>query len=134
MRGLFTALGVKKLTCLGIPTSGWVVSVFVIGITILLFVNWSRVVINAKNNYEVYLYEKMGWAELVAQRDQLKKDLEFYSSLEYKRLYARDYLHLAESGVTLYKIVGSFNYYELNAANKDLFPRENYTGWWLLLL
>jgi hypothetical protein len=71
----------------------WLATLLVIGIVIVLVTNLFRVVLNARNNYEVYLYEKEGWAALQVERDRLSEELEFYQSNEYKKLYARDYLH-----------------------------------------
>ncbi len=112
----------------------WLATLFVIGIVIVLVTNLFRVVLNARNNYEVYLYEKEGWAALQVERDRLSEELEFYQSNEYKKLYARDYLHLGESGETLYKVLGGFEYYDVNSDIEELFPKEDYLSWWRLLI
>lgn len=112
----------------------WLATLLVIGIVIVLVTNLFRVVLNARNNYEVYLYEKEGWAALQVERDRLSEELEFYQSNEYKKLYARDYLHLGESGETLYKVLGGFEYYDVNSDIEELFPKEDYLSWWRLLI
>ncbi len=112
----------------------WLAVLLVIGIVLVLITNLFRVMLNAKNNYEVYLYEKEGWAILQEERDRLSEELEFYQSYEYKKLYARDYLHLGESGETLYKVLGGFEYYDVKDDVRDLFPKENFLSWWKLLI
>lgn len=112
----------------------WFATLLVIGIVLVLITNLFRVVLNARNNYEVYLYEKEGWVILQEERDRLAEELEFYQSYEYKKLYARDYLHLGESGETLYKVLGGFEYYDIKDDVRELFPKENFLSWWKLLI
>jgi cell division protein FtsB len=134
---IFTAFARHRLQNIfkfRLHTRGWFSVVMIIGVTFLLLVSFGRVITNAKNNFEVYQYEQSGLVALQGDNDELQRELDYYQSFEYKRLYARDFLHLAEPGETLYKIVGSQTYYEINEKVPNFVTADTYSFWWGELL
>ena len=119
---------------LNIYARGWLSAFVIIGITLLLLANLFRVTANAANNYEVYLYERESVESLRDESERLNRELAYYNSYEYKKLYARDFLHLAEPGEKLYKIVGTPKYYDLQEQELELFEEGNLLEWWLRII
>ena len=115
-------------------TRGWVSVVFVVGVTLLLLVSFGRVITNAQNNIEVYQFEQSGLTTLQADNQSLQHQLDYYNSFEYKRLYARDFLHLAEPGETLYKIAGNQTYYQIDQQKPNFVTADTYGYWWRKLI
>jgi len=115
-------------------TRGWFSVAMIIGVTFLLLVSFGRVITNAKNNFEVYQYEQGGLTALRSDNQDLLRELDYYQSFEYKLLYARDYLHLAEPGETLYKIVGTQTYYKIDEKVPNFVTADSYSYWWGALL
>jgi cell division protein FtsB len=112
----------------------WLSMLIICLITVGLFLSLVRVVTNAQSNYEVYLYEKQGLEVLQKENDDLKDQLAYYQSYEYKKLYARDYLRLAEPGEKLYKIVGDDKTYDTAGKTPDFFADGKFVSWWKDLL
>lgn len=114
--------------------SNWI-SVFVVFSAVLLIVlNLARVVANAQDNYEVYQFEKQGLQELKQEHKELEQELEYYQSYEYKKLYARDNLKLADEDEKLYQILGERKQYEVVEQDPDLFQNQSFWNWWVILL
>lgn len=130
----FAKTGIARSLSGQLHARGWLSVFVVVGITFMLLVSFGRVIANARSNYDVYLFEKDGLTVLQADNAELQRELDYYSSYEYKRLYARDYLHLAEPGETLYKIVGNQQYYQVTAVAPNFVPPSSYADWWLQLL
>jgi cell division protein FtsB len=99
-----------------------------------LLISLGRVIVNAADNYEVYLYEELSLTELQSENARLAKELAYYESYEYKKLYARDHLNLVEPGERLYRLVGRPEYYEVRDRGVQVFQEGNYLNWWLRIL
>ena len=103
-------------------------------VTMLLGLNLWRVATNARNSFEVYLFEQEALTDLESTHERLEAELAYYNSYEYKKLYARDNLRLAEPDETLYRIVSRPDYYELEKLEVDFFEDGEYFNWWMQLL
>jgi cell division protein FtsB len=123
-----------KIPSFQFHTGGWFSVVIVVVVATLLVVNLWGVAVNAKESFDVYVFEQESLAELRDTKASLEKEKEYYESYEYQRLYARDNLRLAESGETLYQIITPFDYFEVDDAVPDLVSDEVYLEWWLELL
>ncbi len=135
MRAKFNLkLNIRNWLSKELNLQGWLSMLIICLITIGLFLSLVRVVTNAQSNYEVYLYEKEGLETLQSENDNLKSQLAYYQSYEYKKLYARDYLRLAEPGERLYKIVGDAKTYDATAKAPDFFEGSGFVEWWKSLL
>ncbi len=130
MRKISIGPTIAKISSFKFYTSGWLATIFVMGISLVLLVNFGRVIANAGESYEVYQYEKVSMEELLGEHEELQQELEYYQSFEYKKLYARDNLHLAEPNEKLYRIVGETTYYDVARAEIDLFAKANLLDWW----
>lgn len=93
-----------------------------------------RVLSNAKNNYEIFNIEKDSLNELEAKNGDLKKELEYVSSDEYKRLFLRDTKGLSASNEELYTLREDPNYFEEEKTYLDLKEKKNFSDWWIGLL
>ncbi len=131
---IFTKFRLRNLFRFRVYTRGWVSVLIVVGITFLLLVSFGRVITNARNNFEVYQYEQSGLAMLQVDHSELQRQLDYYNSFEFKRLYARDFLHLAEPGETLYKIVGDQTIYQIDQPQPNFVTAETFAYWWQKLL
>lgn len=130
MKRIFTAT-LRRFGLLGnIQTSGWLSVILLCGVAIALTMNLGRVIANARNNYEVFRFEQSSLNEMKAEHDKLSLQLAFYESSEYKRLYARDYLHLAESSESLFQVVAPIEYYQLEANTFDPLSYKDSGYWW----
>ena len=134
LSNIFANLQRQQILKIRINTRGWLSVIIVLGITLILLISFGRVITNATSNYEVYQYEQTGLDKLQAENDSLKQELGYYSSYEYKLLYARDYLHMAEPGERLYKIVGSQQYYQVEEQQPNFVTVDTYSYWWSQLL
>lgn len=99
-----------------------------------MLVSFGRVITNARDNFDVYQFEQGGLVSLQGENQDLQKQLDYYNSFEYKQLYARDYLHLAVPGETLYKIEGNPTYYQIDQQQPNFVTADTFTSWWAKLL
>lgn len=76
MRRKIAALLPAQLSQIDIHTGGWLSVVVILGVTIIIGVSLARIVVNARNNYDVYLYEIAGLAKLQDENNRLHKALE----------------------------------------------------------
>jgi cell division protein FtsB len=119
---------------LPISFQDWLVLGSLVLVSVILVSSLGRVVTNARNNYEVYVFEKEGLQELKAEQARLLQELAYYESFEYKKLYARENLFLGEPGERLYKLTEPPKLYQVRVREKDYFTDTNFTAWWMKLL
>lgn len=108
-------------------------ALFMVGMLLALTTSLGKVMVNARNNNEVYEYEQENLSALEAEREKLQKELAYYESYEYKRLYARDYLNLAQPGERLYRIVDNTKLYDVRQRLYN-YPEANFLDWWRTVL
>ncbi len=117
-----------------IHTGGWLSVLIITGATFLLGLNLWRVAINAKESFEVYVFEQQTLEALQDSNSKLEEELEYYSSYEYKQLYARDNLRLGQGSEKLYRILRPQEYYQVPDEEPEFFTEGEYAEWWLELL
>lgn len=122
------------LPSLELHTSGWFSVVIVVVVASLLVINLWSVAVNAKESFDVYLFELESLAQLEDINQDLLSQKDYYESYEYQRLYARDNLRLAEGGETLYQIIEPVQYYEIDQEAVDLLSEGEFFPLWLELL
>lgn len=131
---LLARLGLSRLNGLRIQFAGWLSVVVVIGVAFILLSNLIRVATNAQNSVEVYTYEQEILAELQDRRDELERQLQYYTSTEYQRVYARNARRLAASGELLVDVVEDRTAQPLAKQVQDLTKRSDYSVFWATLL
>jgi cell division protein FtsB len=78
--------------------------VFLLIILIILGTNLWRKIEDGRRDYAVYVEEQAALDKLRSENALLKAELNYYSSIEYKLLYARDSLNKVRSGEKLYEL------------------------------
>lgn len=112
-----------------------VLVMILLSLTILVLTgNILRVIANAKNNYEIFSVEAQGLNELKDKNDDLKKELEYVSSDEYKMLLLRDSSNLAQSNEELYAIRNQSENYDIQTELYNLQDKASFSDWWQMLL
>lgn len=98
---------------ISIPTDTIFSIVILLIILLSLSFNLFQKIAESRENYQVYLQEKEALNILVAENNELKRQLEYYDSVEYKLLYSRDNMNRIRSGEKLFTLspnVVLFNY------------------------
>ena len=102
--------------------------------TILIYNNIKRIN-NGRYNYDVYQYERDTLEDLVKKNEELKSELEYVNSLEYKRLVLREVLGYAYEDETVYKRKEDPTFYtDIEKRYIEVSEKEDYEQWWLMLL
>jgi hypothetical protein len=117
-----------------INTGGWISVVIITAITVLVCINLWRVGVNAQESMDVFTFEQDSLTNLQSENSQLLAELEYYQSYEYKKLYARDNLRLAEANERLFKVADPIDYFEVKESAPDFLTPENYSSWWFAIL
>ncbi len=112
----------------------WVGVVAIICFGLLMAFNLWRALDNAGNSLGVYQSEQASLAALQEQNESLLNELRYYQSYEYKRIYARDNLRMAEPGEKLYLVVDTTPAYYTPDEEFDLFAAQDFASWWGMLL
>jgi hypothetical protein len=131
---ILARLGLGRLEGLRIQFAGWLSVAVVVCVALVLISNLIRVAANAQNSVEVYSYEQRILAELQDHRDELARQLQFYTSTEYQLVYARNARRLAAPGETLVDIVENQRAVPLAKQAQDLTRRQDYSVFWATLL
>lgn len=87
-----------------IPVENLISTVILILIVVFLSTNLARRVHESTQDYAVYLAEQEALAKLTAENKQLQDELDYYNSIEYRLLYARDSLNSVQPGEKLYEL------------------------------
>lgn len=95
--------------------------------------NILRVVANAKSNYEIFHIEAQSLDDLQKKQEDLKKELEYVSSDEYKMLLLRNSANMALSNEELYAIRNKAEYLDEEKELLDLSKKSDYKVWWEML-
>ncbi len=103
-------------------------------LSIVLFINTLRVVVNGKNNYDTYLEEKKGLDKIAGRNEELREEKEYVTSEEYKLILLRDAARLATGAETLYQIKSSPIYLDEEITLLDISTKQNFFDWWLKLI
>ena len=128
-------LSTKSKTRLQLSTNEWLSLLAIILVVIILAVNIVKVVSRAGDNYQVYIEEKAALGRLQQENAELERELAYYQSYEYKKLYARDNLRLADPGERLIQIVdNTVSYDEDQTETNILSTTDDNSVWWLMLL
>ncbi|MBL8014893.1 MAG: septum formation initiator family protein [Candidatus Doudnabacteria bacterium] len=104
------------------------------GLILIVVLNLVRTISDAQRNYQVYLAEQELLGYMQQENADLKQELAYYQSYEYKKLYARDNLRLAEPGERLYRIEGAPQLYQPREKTYDPFRAEVSWQWWEALV
>ncbi len=115
------------------PQSFFATALLII-LSIVLFINTLRVVVNGKNNYDTYLLEQKGLDKIVGRNEELKEEKEYVTSEEYKLILLRDAARLATGAETLYQIKSSPIYLDEEVRLLDITEKQNFFDWWLKLV
>lgn len=94
----------SKFRFLNLNWGSLAVSAVVILIIIILGTNIYNTYVNGMNTINEFQQEQKKLEDLKALNDDLQKQVDHYSSLEYKKIYARENLNLADSNESLYYI------------------------------
>lgn len=97
-------------------------------------VNFYRKVEEGRRNYDVYVQELEALEELQAENDQLREELAYYNSAEYRLLYARDSLNLVRPGETLFELAEEIVIYDFAEEPVDLYAELEPLDVWQHLL
>lgn len=103
-------------------------------LTLVVMLNLVRSFTDAQRNYQVYIAEQELLSNMRSENDFLQNQLAYYKSYEYKRLYARDNLRLAEPGERLYKIEGPAQVYQPRQKEYSPTKAQPNIYWWGALL
>lgn len=131
---ILAKLGLGRLEGLRIQFAGWLSVAVVICVALVLISNLVRVAANAQNSVEVYSYEQRILAELQDERDELERQLQYYTSTEYQLVYARNARRLAAPGEVLVDVIENQRALPLAKQAQDLTRRQDYSIFWATLL
>lgn len=93
-----------------------------------------RVINNARNNYEIFNLEKNSLNDLQSKNEDLKEELDYVNSDEYKRLFLRETEGLSSANEELFSRREEPTVID---ADQELLPVEekiDYSDWWAGLL
>ena len=117
-----------------LTVEGFLLTVFLSIITLVLSANILRVVLNGKSNYETYQNEKESLAEIEAKNRELLRESEFVSSDEYKRLVLRESSNLATDAEQLFDVKDKPVYYQEEKEYLDISAKKDFLSWWMKLV
>lgn len=108
--------------------------VFLAVVLVVLGVNLFKRLDESSRDYGVYLTELASLEKLRNENQQLLAQLDYYNSVEYKLLYARDSLNKVRPGEKLYEISGDIVLYNFSTPPVKLYPElQPIKVWWNLL-
>lgn len=93
-----------------------------------------RKIEESSRNYGVYLAEQAALETLKAENSKLKSELDYYSSMEYKLLFARDSLNKARPGEKIYEVAGEVELHSVQGMQTSLYPQLELERIWQSLL
>jgi cell division protein FtsB len=105
---------------------------------VILFLG-SQIVITFNNGFEDlkrFQAEEARLSQLKQENEELKRAVEQYSSIEYKKIYARENLNLAEKQETLYYVERENTVLEIEKLPEDTMQisLEDNVYWWKKLI
>lgn len=128
-------LEITKKWRLQIESGEWISLAVMLILLLLLVANLVRSMGEANRNYQVLLSEQELLAQMQSENLSLQTEYKYFTSYEYKKLYARDNLRLAEPGERLYQIVGDAKLYQIEPDKLEVFDQKSgYAQWWGKLL
>lgn len=101
---------------------------------LVLIASSVKVIVNARNNYDIFNVELKGLEEIRKKNEELKRELAYVSSDEYKLLYLRDSSALAKPEEQLYTIKEDPFRANEKIEYYDLTDLTDYTNWWVSLI
>ncbi len=101
---------------------------------VVLIASSFKVIISARNNYDIFNVELKGLEEIRAKNEELKRELAYVTSDEYKLLYLRDSSALGKPEEQLYSIKEDLFKAEEKIEYYDISEKVDYTDWWVSLL
>jgi cell division protein FtsB len=108
--------------------------VFLSAVLAIVAANFVKRIEEGKRDYDVYLAEQVSLNKLKAENLQLKAELNYYNSLEYKLLYARDSLNKVRPGERLYELSNEIVLYNINPEPVKIYNQLNLIEVWRHLL
>lgn len=111
------------------------ITLILLGIFLVVLIASSvKVIVSARNNYDIFNVELRGLDEIRQKNDELKRELAYVTSDEYKLLYLRDSSSLAKPEEQLYNVKEDIYSAEEKIEYYDLTDKTDFTDWWISLL
>lgn len=93
-----------------------------------------RKIEESSRNYGVYLTERAAVEKLRTENEKLKSELDYYNSVEYKLLYARDSLNRIRPGEKIFEITSDVKLHTVETSQPSLYPQLELGQIWSKLL
>ncbi len=113
---------------------GFVIAVILCCVLLFLLASILRVWNNARNNYDIFNSEISGLQDLQKTNQELKDELNYVSSDEYKELFLKNTDGLASQNEELFERRSTVNPAEEKKVYLSLSDKNDYSDWWSGLL
>ena len=124
----------KTVSSVHLPVEAVTSLVILFLILVIMSVTLVRKVQESGKNYEVYQQELTALDDLQAENEQLRRELAYYNSIEYKLLYARDSLNTTRPGERLYELSDEIVLYDYEPEQVSMYDQLDLKSvWWSLL-
>lgn len=123
----------KKFSLKYIDFKDFYITIILFFVILILLANIHRAISNAYSNHLTYSVEINNYEQLKKRNLELKNDLEYYKSDEFKKIFLRESLLLAEEGDKIFITRGKPEFIQ---EKKIYYKIDNldHNYFWLLLL